>query len=187
MLQSRFFLISRKSVGGYWREQTRVPRENCQVLAIKQNNCYPMCLEWDLNLGSKLTCDQKWILKIPPLCRSKYVSIYFTCICYCVTKHKKFYFSFIICSIPRFKKRVAFYVPQYGNIHAILDAAKVADSLLCILSPDGGIDYVGDKCLTCIFGQGLPAVTFAVQVIFTDIIDFVVWSFSKTPLYPIFD
>ncbi|KAJ8301575.1 hypothetical protein KUTeg_020562 [Tegillarca granosa] len=69
----------------------------------------------------------------------------------------------LVNSIPRFKKRVAFYIPQYGNIHAILDAAKVADSLLCILSPDGGIDYVGDKCLTCIFGQGLPAVTFAVQ------------------------
>lgn len=61
---------------------------------------------------------------------------------------------------------MAVYVPEYGNIHSILDAAKVADSLLCLLSPDGGIDDLGDYCLTCLFGQGVPSVTFGIQVSF---------------------
>ena len=67
-------------------------------------------------------------------------------------------------SIPRFKQRVALYVPEYGNMHALLDAVKVADSVLFLLSPDGGSDDFGDYCLTCLFGQGMPATTFGVQV-----------------------
>lgn len=49
-------------------------------------------------------------------------------------------------------------------MHALLDAVKVADSLLCLLSTDGGIDDFGDYCLTCLCAQGIPAVNFGVQV-----------------------
>ncbi|XP_076105555.1 pre-rRNA-processing protein TSR1 homolog [Mytilus galloprovincialis] len=66
-------------------------------------------------------------------------------------------------SIPRFKQRVSIYTPEYGNMHALLDAVKVADSLLCLLSTDGGIDDFGDYCLTCLCAQGIPAVNFGVQ------------------------
>ncbi|XP_060084844.1 pre-rRNA-processing protein TSR1 homolog [Ylistrum balloti] len=66
-------------------------------------------------------------------------------------------------SVPRFKQRLSFFIPEYGNLHAILDAAKVADSLLCLLSPEGAVDSVGEYCISCLYAQGLPAVTFGVQ------------------------
>lgn len=52
-------------------------------------------------------------------------------------------------------------------MHALLDAVKVADSLLFLLSPDGGTDDFGDYCLTCLFGQGMPSAIFGVQVGFS--------------------
>lgn len=67
-------------------------------------------------------------------------------------------------SIPRFKQRVSFYVPEFGNLYAVLDSVKVADSLLCVLSPQGGMDDYGEQLLRCLFGQGIPAVTFVTQV-----------------------
>ncbi|XP_033744471.1 pre-rRNA-processing protein TSR1 homolog isoform X2 [Pecten maximus] len=66
-------------------------------------------------------------------------------------------------SVPRFKQRLSFFIPEYGNLHAILDAAKVADSLLCLLSPEGAADSVGEHCISCLYAQGLPAITFGVQ------------------------
>nr|XP_034305937.1 pre-rRNA-processing protein TSR1 homolog isoform X2 [Crassostrea gigas] len=66
-------------------------------------------------------------------------------------------------SIPRFKQRVSFYVPEFGNLYAVLDSVKVADSLLCVLSPQGGMDDYGEQLLRCLFGQGIPAVTFVTQ------------------------
>ncbi|XP_070558804.1 pre-rRNA-processing protein TSR1 homolog [Ptychodera flava] len=65
--------------------------------------------------------------------------------------------------VPRFKTRISFLTPPSGNLTAILEAAKVADTLLCVLSPDGGWDSFGDLCLTCIFAQGLPATVHVVQ------------------------
>nr|XP_022302874.1 pre-rRNA-processing protein TSR1 homolog isoform X1 [Crassostrea virginica] len=66
-------------------------------------------------------------------------------------------------SIPRFKQRVSLYVPEFANLYAVLDSVKVADSVLGILSPEGGIDEYGERILRCLFGQGLPAVTFVSQ------------------------
>lgn len=40
----------------------------------------------------------------------------------------------------------------------------MADSVLGILSSEGGIDEYGERILRCLFGQGLPAVTFVSQV-----------------------
>lgn len=66
-------------------------------------------------------------------------------------------------SIPRLKQRLSFVIPEYGNQYALLDAVKVADSVLALISPTGGIDDYGLHCLSCLFGQGLPSVTIAVQ------------------------
>lgn len=66
-------------------------------------------------------------------------------------------------SIPRLKRRLSLLVPEYGNQYALLDAVKVADAVLALISPAGGIDDYGNHCLSCLFGQGLPAVTIAVQ------------------------
>ena len=66
--------------------------------------------------------------------------------------------------MPRFKQRYSFICPQYGNLYALLDAAKVADSLLLLVSPEEGIDDYGEYCLSCLFAQGVPAPIIAIQV-----------------------
>ncbi|XP_064606334.1 pre-rRNA-processing protein TSR1 homolog [Liolophura sinensis] len=66
-------------------------------------------------------------------------------------------------SIPRFKQRLTLCVTRYGDTVSVLDAAKVADSVLCLLSPEEGMDDQGDDTLKCLLSQGLPAVNFVVQ------------------------
>ncbi|XP_022099360.1 pre-rRNA-processing protein TSR1 homolog isoform X2 [Acanthaster planci] len=61
-------------------------------------------------------------------------------------------------SIPRFKHRLTFLTPP-PDLTSVLDAAKVADSLLCVISPSECWDTWGDLCLSCLFSQGLPATT----------------------------
>ena len=68
------------------------------------------------------------------------------------------------CSVPRFRQRFAFLTPEPGNLYGMLDAAKVADVVVFLLSPEGGIDAYGEYCLTCLFGQGLPTAVVTVQV-----------------------
>ncbi|XP_046372243.2 pre-rRNA-processing protein TSR1 homolog isoform X1 [Haliotis rufescens] len=63
-------------------------------------------------------------------------------------------------SIPRFKQRVSIFTPEYGNLYALLDAAKIADTLLCAVSTDNVIDKYGEHCLSCLYGQGMPAAVF---------------------------
>ena len=67
-------------------------------------------------------------------------------------------------SVPRFKQRFSFITPEFGNLYAILDAAKVADILMFVLSPELGIDEWGEYCLSSLFAQGLPACLHIVQV-----------------------
>lgn len=68
------------------------------------------------------------------------------------------------CSIPRFKQRVVFITGQYGNLYNIMDVAKVADSLLLLVSAEEEIDDFGEGCISCLLGQGMPAVTIVTQV-----------------------
>ncbi|NXH47641.1 TSR1 protein, partial [Dicaeum eximium] len=49
-----------------------------------------------------------------------------------------------------------------GDLHAVLDLAKVADSLLFLLDPVDGWDSAGEHCLSCLFAQGLPSYALAV-------------------------
>ncbi|XP_063167634.1 pre-rRNA-processing protein TSR1 homolog [Candoia aspera] len=64
---------------------------------------------------------------------------------------------------PRSKLRWRFIVADAGNLHAVLDLAKVADTLLFVLDAVEGWDATGDHCLSCIFVQGLPSCGLAVQ------------------------
>ncbi|XP_041458939.1 pre-rRNA-processing protein TSR1 homolog [Lytechinus variegatus] len=64
--------------------------------------------------------------------------------------------------LPRFKRRFTIVVPS-TNLSAILDTAKAADSLLCLVDPNECWDEFGDLCLSCLFAQALPSVTFAAQ------------------------
>lgn len=43
-----------------------------------------------------------------------------------------------------------------GDLHTLLDMAKVADTILFLLDPLEGWDSTGDYCLSCLFAQGLP-------------------------------
>lgn len=85
-------------------------------------------------------------------------------------KHKtkrlriKINLKFLHFSIPRFKQRVEFLTGQYGNLYNILDAGKVADSLLLLVSAEDGVDDFGEGCISCLLGQGMPAVTIVTQV-----------------------
>lgn len=63
----------------------------------------------------------------------------------------------------RFKRRFYFIRVNAGDIHAVLDLAKVADTLLFVLDPYEGWDSYGDFCLSCVFAQGLPSHVFVVQ------------------------
>ncbi|NXG52133.1 TSR1 protein, partial [Psilopogon haemacephalus] len=54
-----------------------------------------------------------------------------------------------------------FFLPA-GDLHTVLDLAKVADSILFILDPTDGWDSAGEYCLSCLFAQGLPTYALAV-------------------------
>nr|XP_056721070.1 pre-rRNA-processing protein TSR1 homolog [Euleptes europaea] len=69
-------------------------------------------------------------------------------------------FTFL-CS--RTKLRWQFVVADRGNLLAVLDLAKVADTLLFVLDVLEGWDTIGNNCLSCIFAQGLPSYGLAVQ------------------------
>ncbi|XP_006099229.1 pre-rRNA-processing protein TSR1 homolog isoform X1 [Myotis lucifugus] len=64
---------------------------------------------------------------------------------------------------PGLKHRWFFTSARPGDLHTVLDLAKVADSILFLLDPLEGWDSTGDYCLSCLFAQGLPTYTLAVQ------------------------
>lgn len=64
---------------------------------------------------------------------------------------------------PRLKHRWFFTSARPGDLHTTLDLAKVADTILFLLDPLEGWDSTGDYCLSCLFAQGLPTYTLAIQ------------------------
>ena len=68
-------------------------------------------------------------------------------------------------SFPRFKKRFAFIIPDRNDLHAVLDATKVCDSVILLQSTNSCIDNdatrigddIGSKLFSAIIAQGLPA------------------------------
>ncbi|XP_044057763.1 pre-rRNA-processing protein TSR1 homolog [Siniperca chuatsi] len=59
--------------------------------------------------------------------------------------------------LPRFKQRFTFLNHSTADMHALLDVAKIADSLVFVLDATEGWDSYGDYCLSCLFAQGLPS------------------------------
>ncbi|XP_022251873.1 pre-rRNA-processing protein TSR1 homolog [Limulus polyphemus] len=66
-------------------------------------------------------------------------------------------------SVPRFKHRYTFLIPRSGDVYAILDASKVADTLILLHSIEEPIDESGKTILSCLFAQGLPSTVHVVQ------------------------
>lgn len=66
-------------------------------------------------------------------------------------------------SVTRFKSRYTFVAPPAGDLIAVLDFAKVADTVLFLLSTNNFIDENGKMLLTALFAQGLPTSVHAVQ------------------------
>jgi len=60
-------------------------------------------------------------------------------------------------SVPRFKQRFTIVQPDRTSLHAVLDTAKVCDSIVFVLCPHTGIDSWGETLLSSILGQGLPS------------------------------
>lgn len=61
-------------------------------------------------------------------------------------------------SLPVFKQRYAFICPEVDNEFETLDALKVADSVLFLVSAlDSPIDEWGEKILAAAIGQGMPS------------------------------
>lgn len=71
--------------------------------------------------------------------------------------------GYIHISLPRFKQRFCFFVPRLGDLHSVLDAAKVADTLMLLYDAEEGIDAYGDTLLSPLFTQGLPSTVHIVQ------------------------
>ncbi|XP_040856643.1 pre-rRNA-processing protein TSR1 homolog [Ochotona curzoniae] len=64
---------------------------------------------------------------------------------------------------PQLRHRWFFTSARPGDLHTVLDLAKVADTILFLLDPLEGWDSTGDYCLSCLFAQGLPTYALAIQ------------------------
>ncbi|XP_077021633.1 pre-rRNA-processing protein TSR1 homolog isoform X2 [Tamandua tetradactyla] len=64
---------------------------------------------------------------------------------------------------PQLKHRWFFTSAKPGDLHTVLDMAKVADTILFLLDSLEGWDCTGEYCLSCLFAQGLPTYTLVVQ------------------------
>jgi len=65
-------------------------------------------------------------------------------------------------AVPRFKTRYHFITPKPGDLHAILDAAKAADTILFAYSLEHGVDVYGEYIFSALFGHGIPSCVHAV-------------------------
>ena len=60
-------------------------------------------------------------------------------------------------TVPRFKQRFTLASPSRSSLHAVMDLAKVCDTLVLLLCPHTGMDAWGEVLLSTILAQGLPA------------------------------
>jgi len=60
-------------------------------------------------------------------------------------------------TVPRFKQRFTVVQPDWTSLHAVLDMAKVCDSLVLLLCPHTGLDSWGEQLLSAVLAQGLSA------------------------------
>ncbi|XP_066992121.2 pre-rRNA-processing protein TSR1 homolog [Anabrus simplex] len=66
-------------------------------------------------------------------------------------------------SLPRFKQRFSLVVPAVGDLYSVLDALKVADTVLFVVSAvsQSELDPAGEVLLTAAMAQGLPSTVVA--------------------------
>ncbi|EDO37178.1 predicted protein [Nematostella vectensis] len=61
------------------------------------------------------------------------------------------------------KKRFMFLPLKHGDMYSILDAAKVADTILFLVDASNPVDDHTENTISCILAQGLPATFHAIQ------------------------
>jgi len=59
-------------------------------------------------------------------------------------------------AVPRFKTRYHLITPKPGDLNALLDAAKAADTILFAYSLENGVDTYGEYIFSVLFGHGIP-------------------------------
>jgi hypothetical protein len=66
---------------------------------------------------------------------------------------------------PRYKAKFNLLIPNPANINAVMDAIKITDTCLFVISKNGnGIDADGDALFQLIYSFNLPTSLFVVQV-----------------------
>lgn len=63
----------------------------------------------------------------------------------------------------RHRQRFTLICPPAGDLYTLLDAGKIADSILFLVPASGEIDDFSKRCLTCLLAQGLPSSIHAIQ------------------------
>ncbi|XP_028402867.1 pre-rRNA-processing protein TSR1 homolog [Dendronephthya gigantea] len=66
-------------------------------------------------------------------------------------------------SCPHMKQWFSFYMPKFGDLYEILDAAKAADVVIFLMEANTTPGPFGDKCLSCVVAQGIPSCFHIVQ------------------------
>jgi len=64
--------------------------------------------------------------------------------------------------IEQFKQAFTFIRPDCSSVLGLLDTLKVVDTILFMISADGGFDRDVDLLMTCILAQGLPSTVVAI-------------------------
>ena len=59
-------------------------------------------------------------------------------------------------TVPRFKQRFSLVQPTRNSLHAVMDTAKVCDSIVFLLCPHTAMDSWGETLLSSVLAQGLP-------------------------------
>jgi selenocysteine-specific translation elongation factor len=63
-------------------------------------------------------------------------------------------------------------LPNPNNLNAVIDAIKISDTCLFVLSADNGIDEYGDYLFEMIYSFHLPTSIYTVQVIYPPVLAF---------------
>ncbi|KAK3744874.1 hypothetical protein QZH41_003654 [Actinostola sp. cb2023] len=64
---------------------------------------------------------------------------------------------------PNLKQCFTLLALKYGDLYSVLDAIKVADTVVFLTSAENPVDSFTDQCLSAIFAQGLPATFHGIQ------------------------
>lgn len=64
--------------------------------------------------------------------------------------------------VEQFKQGFTFIRPDCSSVLGLLDTLKVVDTILFMVSAEGGFDQDVDLLMTCILAQGLPSTVVAI-------------------------